>query len=248
MFWCYPSTLFECKNLNSDLTRELQELVDIIDAERRSAQDVGDKIDTLLDGFEKLREAAKKAAMAAGQTFVEAEKLEDIDEIKSLYIKNQEKTFSDYKFIQEQIEETDNILEQIQRTDKEYNQYEKRMGEEEAMRANTVTELHEKTKQKVEQTTEYQNSADEAQRTVDKLAKKVQGLFYKIQCDQVGGRDSKTGGGKGTGGAKRSDSQLLLAGGGGKYASVDGWKKTRTTGFLVMVFSCVLCYYPSITP
>ena len=127
MFWCYPSTLFECKNLNSDLTRELQELVDIIDAERRSAQDVGDKIDTLLDGFEKLREAAKKAAMAAGQTFVEAEKLEDIDEIKSLYIKNQEKTFSDYKFIQEQIEETDNILEQIQRTDKEYNQYEKRM-------------------------------------------------------------------------------------------------------------------------
>ena len=117
---------------------------------------------------------------------------------------------------QEQIEETDGVLERIARIDEDYNAYEKKMGQEEAFRADTKRELHVKTMQTVEQTSEYMHSAQEAQRTVEKLAKKVQSLFYKIQCDQVGGKMGGREGPKTPGGtAKRSDSQLLLAGGGG---------------------------------
>lgn len=197
------------------ITNKLKDFATLAAREHVVAKETDDKIAAYIEGFAKLTTAAKRAAKSAGLTPSAISKLHDVEEIKALFARNQEETFSIFKYIQDQIEETDAIQERTARIETEHREYETAMGEEEAARAESVKKIEDNIRQTEEQTAEYAHSAAEAKRTVDKLSKKVQSLFYKIQCDQVdsGGKGGKRS--KAVRSMPRPDSQLLLAGGGG---------------------------------
>lgn len=195
---------------------QMKEFAVLAAREHELARETDEKIAAYIEGFAKLTVAARRSAKSAGLPASVINKLENVEDVKALFARNQEETFSIFKYIQDQIEETDFITDRTARIQMDHEDYETGMGEEEAARAESVKAIQDKISQTEEQTAEYAVSAAEAQRTVDKLAKKVQSLFYKIQCEQVdqGGHQGK-GGQKSAKPMARTDSQLLLAGGGG---------------------------------
>lgn len=141
--------------------------------------------------------------------------------MKNFYLRITDETFSLFTYNLEQIKERDATLERLEMIESEHEKYERDMATEDAARAEIISRLHATVKQTKEQTGEYMESAEAAQKTIDVLGKKVQGLFYKIQCDQVG----KNGPNKG----QKSESQLLLAAGGG------GVNETNILKFLEII-------------
>jgi hypothetical protein len=188
------------------------ELAEEIDQMRQSARDTEMRAAKLKIDFEGLKIAAKNAAISSGMAPALAEKqCSTVEGMTSFYLTSTNETFSLFKFNLDVIQETEAVIEKTEEVQKEHVDYEEHMTTEDAARAATIGNINEDVTNIKQQIVEYVNTAQEAQRTIELLAKKVQSLFYKIQCDQV------QGGGKGGPGApkKNAKSQLLLAGGSG---------------------------------
>ena len=108
----------------------------------------------------------------------------DIKEIVQQYVKSEEETFSLFNYIQALNQETDWTLERHARLEEEIRAYEDKLSDEEAQRTEAMATLQGKWRNAKEATDECSHAAQEAQRTLDRIAKKVQSLFFKIQCDQ----------------------------------------------------------------
>jgi len=195
-----------------NMKNRIAELAETIDDERRIARETQDKIDQFAAEYDALRDAAKDAAVAAGMSRGEAEALNDIDEIIKFYLKITDETFSVFTYNLEQIKETDGILERIEVIEQEHKKHEENMINDDAARAEIITDLKAQIQETKVQTKEYEESAKEAQKMLNLVAKRVQSLFYKIQCDQMAG-NAKSG--KKTQRGPRSDSHLLLTSGAG---------------------------------
>jgi hypothetical protein len=191
----------------------MAELAEEIDQLRQSAQETELRTVKSKQDFEGLKIAAKNAAIASGMTPAAAQAAcGTVQGMTNFYLRSTNETFSLFKFNLDVIQETEAVIEKTEEIEKEHVDYEEDMTTEDAARAKSIGEWNEQVATIKEQTVEYVNTAQEAQRTIELLAKKVQSLFYKIQCDQV------QGGTKGAPGAapqKNAKSQLLLAGGGG---------------------------------
>jgi len=200
----------------NEMRRKLTLTNEEIARNRNSSEDTQHKIDAFEDGFAKLRVAAKQAALDASVNRVMTSRnLDDIEEIKKLFIENQDEVFSVVKYIQEVIKETDAMNERAETIENEFKSHKQKMEDEEAERAENIREFHQKIARSKEEISANTTSISDSQRVIDMLAKKVQRLFYKIQCDQVGGGGGNAANKPGTHGKHQTDSQLLLAGGGG---------------------------------
>lgn len=208
-------------NVRGDLTLEqeaqinieLNDLAEYLETARQQEIETQQKIDEQTAGMQRLREAAKKAAMASGENFAQAMKYDDINEVKSLYLRNQEETFSIFKYIQEQIEERDKFVEQAQDIEEEAVKLRRTYAIEEEERKRKLAKQNKELAVVIESTKEFTDTSTQQQISIEQLAKKVQSLFYKIQCDQLGGREGNKGGGKKQHNqGQQRDSQVVMAG------------------------------------
>lgn len=131
------------------------------------------------------------------------------------YVRSEEETFSLFNYIQTQNQETDWTLERHARLKEEIKTYEEQLSEEESERAEAMADLQGKWRNAKEAHDECFHAAQDAQRMLDRIAKKIQSLFFKIQCDQIlasgtreSGKGSKLNGQKPFVG--RSDNRLAL--------------------------------------
>ena len=183
-----------------ELVRDLAKQVEV---ERESLHATEERIAVYRKSFDELKSVSGHS---------------ELTDVVQVYVKSEEETFSLFNYIQALNQETDWTLERHARLEEEIKKYEERLGEEEAQRAEAMADLQEKWRNAKEATEECSQAALEAQRTLDRIAKKIQSLFFKIQCDQVTdkGKPSKGGGGAGGAAGKGSaDSRLAALGGQG---------------------------------
>ena len=184
-------------------TELVEELTKQIENEKISMQHTEAKIALYRTSFDELKRVSG---------------IDDLKEIVHKYVKSEEETFSLFNYVQAQNQETDWTLERHTRLEEEIKSYEEKLSDEEAQRAEAMADLQGKWRNAKEATDECSHAAQEAQRTLERIAKKVQSLFFKIQCDQLttGARETK-----GTKGAAqkanigRPDSRLALLSGQG---------------------------------
>ena len=133
--------------------------------------------------------------------------LQDIDEITAVFCKNEEETFSLFNFIQVLNQETDHTQQQVELLEDEIAKYSNDQIEQESERQKIVQGFKEQVLEAKEERKRMALLAGDEQKTVEKIAKKVQGLFYKIQCDQL----LEKSGGKGKGGKGTVNGESRLA-------------------------------------
>lgn len=119
-------------------------------------------------------------------------------EVAATYAAQEEDMFSLYNYIQAVNTEIESATEDKQRIADEIERYKKQQQEDEIHRNKILQELHQRYKATKEATIQCVAQNKIHQDSVDQLSKKVQSIFYKLQCDQM---DSNKGGQQG-GGAK----------------------------------------------
>lgn len=111
--------------------------------------------------------------------------MDDVKEIVQRYVTCEEETFSLFNYIQAQNQETDWTLERHARLEEEIKAYEEQVSNEETQRSEAMAALQGKWRNAKEATDECSHAALEAQRTLDRIAKRIHSLFFKIQCEQM---------------------------------------------------------------
>ncbi|KAJ8598740.1 hypothetical protein CTAYLR_010722 [Chrysophaeum taylorii] len=182
------------------------------------------EIETQLQTEKELMEQTENKIKLYKQSFDELRRvsgISDITEIIQQYVKSEEETFSLFNYVQAQNQETDWTLERHARLEEEIKTYEEELSIEETQRAEAMANLQGKWRNAKEATDECSHAAQEAQRTLGRIAKKVQSLFFKIQCEQMmsasardSGKSRKMSGQKSSG-IGRPDNKLALLSGQG---------------------------------
>jgi len=188
------------ENMKKELVEELSKQ---INNEKLAIQHTRDKIALYRSSFNALKRVSG---------------INDLREIVHKYVKSEEETFSLFNYIQAQNQETDWTLERHARLEEEIKTYEEKLSEEETQRAEAMADLQGKWRNAKEATDECTHAALEAQRALERIAKKVQSLFFKIQCEQMMTglhevKNSKRDGQKA--GLRRPDGRLALLSGQG---------------------------------
>ncbi|KAJ1462622.1 hypothetical protein M885DRAFT_431029 [Pelagophyceae sp. CCMP2097] len=148
----------------------VDQIADQISREKRAAQQTQEKIALYGQSFDQLKRVSG---------------IDNLVEIVRRYVASEEETFSLFNYIQALNQETDWTLERHARLAEDIAAYEEKLSEEEARRLKAMADLQDKWRSAKEATDECSHAALEAQRTLERIAKKVQSLFFKIQCDQV---------------------------------------------------------------
>ena len=179
-----------------EIQNEMAEIDQQMDDGRRTMRNVDQRIINYQQNFEDLRRASN---------------LKSTDDIVDTFMKNEEETFSLFNFIQTLNQETDLTLEQHARLEEEILAYANDQKAQESNRLATVENYNKQVEEAKEERRKMTILAMDEQKTVEKIAKKVQTLFYKIQCDQL--LESGAKGGKG--GAVSSESRMAVLSGQG---------------------------------
>ena len=171
-------------------------------------KDIKDKLLTMskeMDDSRKRKTVIESQIVAYQRNFQDLKAvsgLDNIDDIVAVFMKNEEETFSLFNFIQTVNQETDKTLEEHARLEEEICAYADDQRKQEESRVAKVKGYKKQVQDSREDRKKMTILAMEEQKTVEKIAKKVQTLFYKIQCDQLlegGGGGGAKGGGNGNG-------------------------------------------------
>lgn len=123
-------------------------------------------------------------------------------EVAATYAAQEEDMFSLYNYIQAVNTEIESATEDKQRIADEIEKYKKQQQADEIHRNKILQELHQRYKATKEATIQCVNQNKIHQDSVDQLSKKVQSIFYKLQCDQMdSNKGTQQGGGAKTKGA-----------------------------------------------
>jgi hypothetical protein len=138
---------------------------------------------------------------------------ENLDEIISTYSAQEEEMFSLYNYIQTQNTEIELALETKHRIEEEIRLYDENQAAQEMQRQAILDGLANKLQQSSEATAacEAENQANHD--CVHQVAKKVQSLFFKLQCDQMDsskGNSSSNKGSKNNGSMSRNESKIAI--------------------------------------
>jgi coiled-coil domain-containing protein 63/114 len=138
---------------------------------------------------------------------------ENLDEIISTYSAQEEEMFSLYNYIQTQNTEIELALETKHRIEEEIRSYDENQAEQEMARQSILDGLASKLQASIEATAicEAENAANHD--CVHQVAKKVQSLFFKLQCDQMDsskGNSSSNKGSKNSGSMSRNESKIAI--------------------------------------
>ena len=138
---------------------------------------------------------------------------ENLDEIISTYSAQEEEMFSLYNYIQTQNTEIELALETKHRIEEEISLYDDTQAQQEMHRQAILDGLANKLQSSLEATAicEAENAANHD--CVHQVAKKVQSLFFKLQCDQMESSKGSGGSNKGSknnGSMSRNESKIAI--------------------------------------
>eukprot|EP01041_Mallomonas_annulata_P000841 gene841-1639_t len=116
---------------------------------------------------------------------------DSLEEVMSTYSAHEEEMFSMYNYIQTQNTELETVIDATVQIQEEIKRYKQTQKEQDDQRRRIIDGL----KQRLQVTLDANSHCEQRNRihqeSVDQLAKKVQSLFFKLQCDQM--ENGKTG-------------------------------------------------------
>mmetsp|Transcript_21419 Transcript_21419/g.31018 ORF Transcript_21419/g.31018 Transcript_21419/m.31018 type:complete len:515 (+) Transcript_21419:73-1617(+) len=110
---------------------------------------------------------------------------ESLDEIISTYAAQEEEMFSLYNYIQSQNTEIELALEHKNRLEEEVKKYEEHQLDQEYQRKSILDSLQARLQSTLDATKSCEEENRKNHDSVQQIAKKVQSLFFKLQCDQM---------------------------------------------------------------
>jgi len=117
----------------------------------------------------------------------------DMDEIASTFCANEDDSFRLFTHIQTVNQETDHVQQQFDKLCTEIKAYEDEARERENLRVQEKLELENRVVEAKEENRQMQIQVDSEQKTVLNIAKRVSGLFYKINCESLLESQSRKG-------------------------------------------------------
>lgn len=163
------------------LAKNVSSLTSAISIEQKNLAELKQKISTYESMFEQLKKMTG---------------VENLEDMVANYIQQEEEMFSMYNYIQTAIAEIDSYTESKLRTEQEIVEYKQDQASQEEQRRKYIDDLQQRVQTMLHTTMQLSQENDVKQECINQIAKKVNSVFYKLQCDQV---DAKAGGG-GTGG------------------------------------------------
>ncbi|CAE7555569.1 ODA1 [Symbiodinium microadriaticum] len=138
---------------------------------------------------------------------------ESLDEIISTYTAAEEEMFSLYNYIQSQNTEIELALEAKNRLEEEIRRYEEQQLDQEHQRKNILDGLESRYQSTLDATKACEEENRRNRESVHQIAKKVQSLFFKLQCDQMDsakGPTSSVKGAKGGNSMSRNEGKMAI--------------------------------------
>mmetsp|Transcript_24835 Transcript_24835/g.25462 ORF Transcript_24835/g.25462 Transcript_24835/m.25462 type:complete len:515 (-) Transcript_24835:112-1656(-) len=138
---------------------------------------------------------------------------ESLDEIISTYAMQEEEMFSLYNYIQSQNTEIELALEMKNRLEEEIKRYEEHQLDQEHQRKKILDGLEARLVSTLEATRNCEEENKKNHESVHQIAKKVQSLFFKLQCDQMDsakGSTSVVKGSKSGNSMSRNESKMAI--------------------------------------
>jgi hypothetical protein len=129
------------------------------------------------------------------------------------YIQQEEEMFSMYNYIQTAIAEIDSYNESKLRTEQEIEEYKQDQASQEEQRRKYIDDLQQRVQVMLHTTMQLGQDNENRQESINQIAKKVNSVFYKLQCDQVDANKAGGGAGGGGGGGGTSKSRSYGTGG-----------------------------------
>lgn len=157
------------------MAKHIGTLSKFVATESNSLSGVQSRIKSYEQMFEQLKKMTNTSSM---------------EEVVSTYVAQEEEMFSLYNFIQAVNTEIDNVVETTNQISVDIEKFKEEQKEQEESKIHVLEELQ----RKLDSVKDSTKSADEKNKTLtESLAlvnKKVQSIFFKLQCDQVDGKGS----------------------------------------------------------
>lgn len=163
-----------------ELARNVGVLTSNISSEQKALTELKRRIATYESMFEQLKKMTG---------------VESLDDMVSNYTASEEDMFSLYNFIQTTNAEIEAMTEARERTQRDIELFKAEHAMQELQRRAAVDELNGRIQSMLAATLAMTAENEAKQESITQIAKKVNTVFYKLQCDQM---DSKGGGGGGT--------------------------------------------------
>jgi hypothetical protein len=109
----------------------------------------------------------------------------DMDEIATTFCTNEDESFRLFTHIQTVNQETDLVQQQFDKLCADIKEYEDEGRSKESMRVQEKMELEQSVLDAQEENRQLMIQAEDEQKTVMNIAKRVSGLFYKINCESL---------------------------------------------------------------
>ena len=155
------------------MAKQVGTLSKFVATESNSLSGVQSRIKSYEQMFEQLKKMTNTSSM---------------EEVVSTYVAQEEEMFSLYNFIQAVNTEIDNVVETTNQISIDIEKFKEEQKEQEVSKIHVLDELQ----RKLETVKDSTKLADEKNKTLtENLAlvnKKVQSIFFKLQCDQVDGK------------------------------------------------------------
>jgi coiled-coil domain-containing protein 63/114 len=140
---------------------------------------------------------------------------ESLKDVISTYQHIEEEMFSLYNYCQALNSEIEVVLESQTQIHREVDTYKNQQEEQDEVRQKALGALQSKLRATEDQIVESENQSRKYSDCVEQISKKVQSLFFKLQCDQMEAKQQPTKGAKGTTMSRPESKVALLTGQGG---------------------------------
>jgi hypothetical protein len=180
------------------LAKNVSNLTSAITIEQKNLAELKQKIATYESMFEQLKKMTG---------------VENLEDMVANYIQQEEEMFSMYNYIQTAIAEIDSYNESKLRTEQEIEEYKQDQASQEEQRRKYIDDLQQRVQVMLHTTMQLGQDNENRQESINQIAKKVNSVFYKLQCDQVDANKAGGGAGGGGGGGGTSKSRSYGTGG-----------------------------------
>jgi len=171
-------------SLSPEEEASMQMKLDALGSELDTAAQKGGETQERIRSYE---EAFDKLQQATG--------INDINELVTNFINQEDETFSLFSYIQSMNQEADELEEKIAKDKEAMLKFKESEGQLQLEKKQGVDNLKEKVDRLQKRCDAYQKQFEESKTDIELISKTVQSIFFKISCDQMSGiRDSAKGG------------------------------------------------------
>ncbi|CAM9506240.1 unnamed protein product [Chrysoparadoxa australica] len=152
----------------AEIRRRLAELQEDEAKEHETAKAIERKVAWFQQAFESLKAVSG---------------IDSMDRLIKVFCQQEEETFSLFNYMQSVNQEIDQAVEKSEELAKEIAAYQEKQGREEEQRKATIGALHQMVEKQRKAREDWRKRVEDAKAMMERLGKKVQSIFFKIQCD-----------------------------------------------------------------